>query len=184
MSADQSQAPAGGARPRVARPSTVYVGLGSNVGEREAHLARAARLIAQLRGVDLERTSFAFDTAPVGPSQPRYLNAAVELTVRISPDALLDGLQRIEDQMGRVRNQDWGPRTIDLDILLWGDRVISEPRLQIPHPHSHERAFALEPLFQLAPHARHPVLEDSIRQLRDAALQQDVIRTGHFPAGW
>jgi 2-amino-4-hydroxy-6-hydroxymethyldihydropteridine diphosphokinase len=184
MSTNQGQAPAGGARPRVARRSTVHVGLGSNLGEREANLARAAQLIAAIPGVALERTSWAFDTAPVGPEQPRYLNAVVELNTRLSPYELLSELLHLEEEMGRVRGEDWGPRIIDLDILLWGDRVISEPLLQVPHPHLHERAFALEPLAQLCPFARHPVLACTIRDLRDAVLEQDVVRAGHFPAGW
>ncbi len=184
MSTNQSQAPAAGARPRVARRATVHVGLGSNLGDREANLARAALLIAAIPGVALERTSWAFDTAPVGPEQPRYLNAVVELNTRLSPYVLLSELLHLEEAMGRIRGEDWGPRVIDLDILLWGDRVISEPLLQVPHPYLHERAFALEPLAQLCPHARHPVLGTSIRDLRDAVVEQDVVRSGHFPAGW
>ena len=160
------------------------MGLGSNVGEREANLARAAARIAALAGVELERTSWAYDTAPLGPEQPRYLNAVVELHTTLAPHALLAHLQAIENELGRVPGERWGPRTLDLDILLWDELVLADPELEIPHPRLHERAFALEPLHELCPTARHPALDCSISELLDSVNTQDVVRVGPFPAGW
>jgi 2-amino-4-hydroxy-6-hydroxymethyldihydropteridine diphosphokinase len=171
-------------RTAAARTATVYVGLGSNLGEREAQLAKAAGRIAAIPGVELERTSWAYDTAPIGPAQPRYLNAVVELQTTLAPHALLSRLRSIEAEMGRASGERWGARNIDLDILLWGELVLADPELEIPHPRLHERAFALEPLLQLAPNARHPALGCSLRELLDTVSGQDVVRAGPFPAGW
>ncbi len=129
-----------------------YVGLGSNLGDREATI-RAA--VAALPGV--VAVSGLRETEPVGPvEQPPFLNGAVALETELSPRELLDVLLAVERELGRVRRERWGPRTIDLDLLLYGDRVVDEPGLSLPHPRLHERRFALEPLAELDPELAVP----------------------------
>jgi 2-amino-4-hydroxy-6-hydroxymethyldihydropteridine diphosphokinase len=124
-----------------------YVGVGANLGDRETTIEAA---IAALPGV--VSVSTLRETDPVGVAeQPRFLNAAVALETRLSPRELLDTLLAVERGLGRVRAERWGPRTIDLDLLLYGDRTIEEPGLSVPHPRLHERRFALEPLVELDP---------------------------------
>lgn len=140
-------------------PSRAAIALGSNLGDRAAHLAHACAEIAALPRTTLVARSEAIRTEPVGlpggahPGGP-YLNAAAVVRTRLSPRELLAGLQRIERARGRDRAADsarWGPRTLDLDLLLYEERVIDEPGLTIPHPRMHERRFVLEPLAQVAP---------------------------------
>ena len=129
-----------------------YVGLGSNLGDREATI-RAA--VAALPGV--VAVSSLRETEPVGPvEQPPFLNGAVALETELSPRELLDVLLAVERELGRERRERWGPRTIDLDLLLYGDRVVDEPGLSLPHPRLHERRFALEPLAELDPELAVP----------------------------
>ena len=131
-----------------------FVGLGSNLGDREQTLRRAVDELGRLPQTKVRGVSELRDTAPVGyVDQPRFLNGAAELETRLSPRELLDQLLRIERDLGRDRTQSppHGPRTIDLDLLLYGDERIDEPGLQVPHPRLHERAFVLEPLFDLNP---------------------------------
>ena len=129
-----------------------YVGVGSNLGDREATI-RAA--VAALPGVTAVSTLS--ETDPVGPvEQPRFLNGAVALETELSPRELLDVLLAVERDLGRERRERWGPRTIDLDLLLYGDRVVDEPGLSVPHPRLHERRFALEPLAELDPELEIP----------------------------
>ena len=126
---------------------TVYVSLGSNLGDREATI-RAA--IAALPGV--VAVSELRETEPVGVvDQPRFLNGAVRLETELSARQLLDTLLAVERELGRERRERWGPRTIDLDLLLYGSELIDEPGLTVPHPRLHERRFALEPLAELDP---------------------------------
>ncbi len=130
------------------------IGLGANLGDRLGSL-RAA--VHELRGVArVERASRVYETAPLGPPQPAYLNAAVLAAYEGTPESLLDALLSIEKGLGRVRREPWGPRTIDLDIL-WIDGVSHESdRLVVPHPRLHERAFAIVPLLEVAPGAVDP----------------------------
>jgi 2-amino-4-hydroxy-6-hydroxymethyldihydropteridine diphosphokinase len=126
-----------------------YIGLGSNLGDRLENLIRAVRLLEE-RGVAVRRSSRVYETEPVGgPQQPDYLNAVVEVDAQGSARDLLDACLRIEDDMGRVRDERWGPRVIDLDVLTFGDEEIDEPDLQVPHPRIHERGFVLIPLLEL-----------------------------------
>ena len=127
-----------------------YVGLGANLGDRHEAFRRALEL---LPGV-VEAVSPRYETAPIGPPQPSFLNAAVRLRTTLAPLALLDALLAVERTLGRDRAQEtrWGPRTLDLDVLLWPGRTLDEPRLRVPHPRLGERAFALAPLLDvLAP---------------------------------
>ena len=131
-----------------------YVGLGSNLGDREASIRDAARLI------DARRLSAISETAPWGnEQQPKFLNAVAEVETELEPRPLLDLLLDVERKLGRERDgTHWGPRPIDLDLLLYGDRVVAEPGLVVPHPFLSERLFALEPLAELAPEASVPGL--------------------------
>jgi 2-amino-4-hydroxy-6-hydroxymethyldihydropteridine diphosphokinase len=130
-----------------------YVGLGANLGDREASLRRALELLQAAPGIDLVGVSGFRETAPVGyADQPSFLNAAAALDTTLSPRELLDVLLEIELQLGRTRHGPrFGPRTIDLDLLLHGTTEIDEPGLTVPHPRLHERAFVLEPLAELDP---------------------------------
>ena len=126
-----------------------YVGVGANLGDREETMRRAIELL----GDDVVAVSSFRETDPVGyEDQPRFLNAAVELDTELSPRALLDCLLGVERELGRTREGPrYGPRTIDLDLLLYGEEVVDEPGLRVPHPRLAERRFALEPLFELDP---------------------------------
>jgi 2-amino-4-hydroxy-6-hydroxymethyldihydropteridine diphosphokinase len=128
-----------------------YVGLGANLVFREENIRRAVELLASEEGVEVTAVSELRETDPVGVvDQPRFLNGAVALETSLEPRALLDALLRIERRLGRVRDGTrWGPRTVDLDLLVYADRVVNEPGLRIPHPRLHERRFALEPLAEL-----------------------------------
>jgi 2-amino-4-hydroxy-6-hydroxymethyldihydropteridine diphosphokinase len=126
-----------------------HVGLGSNLGDRLANLQRAVDLLAATDGVEFLRSSRVYETDPVGPQQPDYLNAVIEVATSLLPDALLAACMRVESEMGRVRAERWGPRVIDLDLLTYGRRSIDEPGLTVPHPRMHERLFVLAPLLEL-----------------------------------
>lgn len=127
-----------------------FLGLGSNVGDRLTNLQRAVDLLAGRVDIDIRRSSRVYETDPVGGSaQPDYLNAVVEVETTLSPRELLEACLEVEVELGRTREERWGPRTIDVDVLTYdGDRV-DEPDLTIPHPRMHERAFVLVPLLEL-----------------------------------
>jgi 2-amino-4-hydroxy-6-hydroxymethyldihydropteridine diphosphokinase len=152
-----------------------FVALGSNLGEREARLAGAIAALRRTRGIRVLAVSPVYETDPVGPPpQGPYLNAVARLETALPPHALLERLQAIEAAAGRTR--DGGPntaRTLDLDLLFYGDEKIREPGLEVPHPRLHERAFVLEPLCDLAPDWIHPTLHESVedlaRRVRDPA---------------
>lgn len=158
-------------------PARVAIGLGSNIGDRRSHLARAAAALADL--LDDVRFSGVYETDPVGlEDQPPFLNACCVGTTRLAPGALLHELSRLEIALGRVRvGPRFGPRAIDLDILLYGDEVVAGPSLTIPHPRLAERAFALVPLTELAPNWQHPVLGRPLAALADAIGEEGVRRT-------
>jgi len=141
--------------------TVAYVGLGSNLGDREATI-RAA--VAALPGV--VAISQLRETEPVGVTeQPAFLNGAVRLETGLSPRELLDTLLEIERGLGRERRERWGPRTIDLDLLLYGGETVDEPGLTVPHPSLHERRFVLEPLAEIAPDWRDPVTGKTVEEL-------------------
>ncbi|PLY15250.1 MAG: 2-amino-4-hydroxy-6-hydroxymethyldihydropteridine diphosphokinase [Sedimenticola sp.] len=131
----------------------VYIALGSNLDNPQAHLESALSEIEKTPGIAQVRSSRFYRTTPVGgpPGQADYINAAARMKTNISPELLLKTLQEIEQAHGRVRHVRWGARTLDLDILLYGQRVIDDVDLIIPHPRMHERAFVLIPLLDIAP---------------------------------
>ena len=146
----------------------VYLGLGANLGDRAGQIARALEALAA-RGMRVIAVSPLYETEPWGlVDQPRFLNAACAIETDLEPLPLLDALQEIEHDMGRVRTVRYGPRPIDLDILLYGDRRVDLPRLTIPHPGMIERATVLVPLADIAPDVIHPVTGCTIRAHRDA----------------
>jgi 2-amino-4-hydroxy-6-hydroxymethyldihydropteridine diphosphokinase len=130
-----------------------FVGLGANLGDREQTIRGAVAALDAEPAVEVVAVSALRETEPWGPvAQPRYLNGVAELETDLGPRALLDALLRVEQGLGRVRSGErWGPRTIDLDLLLVGDQTVDEPGLTLPHPRLHERRFVLEPLAELAP---------------------------------
>ncbi len=148
--------------------SIAYIALGSNVGDRRAAIESALRALGGTPGVQVTATSTIIETAPEGPlGQPAYLNAAAALATTLAPRELLERLLAIEVQQGRDRaaEQRWGPRRLDLDLLLYDDRIIDEPDLTVPHPRLHERAFVLTPLADIAETTIHPLYKVSIKCL-------------------
>ncbi|TLG92789.1 2-amino-4-hydroxy-6-hydroxymethyldihydropteridine diphosphokinase [Pseudomonas edaphica] len=129
----------------------VYIGMGSNLAAPDQQLRSAVEALAQLPGTALVGVSAFYQSDSLLPGQPRYTNAVAALDSDLAPLDLLDALQAIENDQGRERLERWGPRTLDLDILLFGDRLIDTPRLKVPHYQMHLRAFVLYPLAELAP---------------------------------
>jgi 2-amino-4-hydroxy-6-hydroxymethyldihydropteridine diphosphokinase len=147
---------------------TAYLGLGSNVGDREEYIEQAVFLMEKNPKIEVTKRSSNYETEAEGAAnQPPFINAVVEIKTKLSPHDLLDVCQEIEATLGREREIEWGPRTIDIDILLYDDEVISDDRLQIPHPLMHERLFVLMPLKELVPQLVHPILEKNIEALFD-----------------
>ncbi len=156
-------------------PSLVYLSLGSNVGDREAQLQSAVARLAEIGRV-MAVSSF-YETEPVEfTHQPWFLNCAVALETGQTPQQLMASILRIEQEMGRRRAQKKGPRTIDIDILLFDDTVLDSSEVTIPHPALHERRFVLEPLAEIAPELLHPVLRKTIAALHDALPPGQIVR--------
>jgi 2-amino-4-hydroxy-6-hydroxymethyldihydropteridine diphosphokinase len=148
---------------------TAYLGLGSNVGDREEYIEQALFLLDKNPNVEMLKHSTSIETeAEGGGDQPPFINAAVGIRTKLDPYKLLELCQEIEATLGREREIEWGPRTIDIDILLYGDEIISDDKLSIPHPLMHERLFVLKPLREIAPQVMHPILEKSIAALYDS----------------
>jgi 2-amino-4-hydroxy-6-hydroxymethyldihydropteridine diphosphokinase len=145
----------------------VYLSLGSNIGDLQANLRTAIYKLGAL-GEVVVVSSF-YETEPVDVAgQPWFLNCVVAMRTHLSPQGFLSELLGIEQEMGRHRTQPKGPRLIDIDILLFGDAVIHEPQLDIPHPAMHQRRFVLEPLAEIAPETLHPTLHHSVQELLQA----------------
>lgn len=153
----------------------VYLSLGSNLGDRAANLRTAIEKLSEIGKVTA--VSSFYDTEPIElTQQPWFLNCAVKLDTEKMPRQLISALLNIEQSMGRQRKQKKGPRTIDIDVLLFGSSVIEIPLLTIPHPRLHERRFVLEPLAEIAPDARHPVFKRTVRELRDALPSGQTVK--------
>jgi 2-amino-4-hydroxy-6-hydroxymethyldihydropteridine diphosphokinase len=163
------------AEPHARMPNLVYLSLGSNVGDRDAYL-RAAIAWLETKGGIVSVSSF-YETEPVEfTEQGWFLNCAVALETAETPEQLMAAILRFEQQMGRQRIQRKGPRTIDIDILLFGDTILDTPALTVPHPAMHQRRFVLEPLAEIGPAVRHPVLKKTIRELLDALPAGQAVR--------
>ena len=160
--------------------TNVFLGIGGNLGDRRATMRRA---VAEIRAVVEDvRVSSMYETAAWGVTdQPSFLNAVVRGSTELSPLELLDAMQAIENQLGRVRTQHWGPRTIDIDILLYGSDVIDEPRLKVPHPYMAQRGFVLRPLADLAAGLTLP--DGSLVGELLTTIDQDDLRQIEGP-GW
>ncbi|GAB4538607.1 MAG: 2-amino-4-hydroxy-6-hydroxymethyldihydropteridine diphosphokinase [Thermodesulfovibrionia bacterium] len=142
-----------------------YIGIGSNLGNREGNCKRAIELIIK-RGIKVTNQSSMIETEPWGiREQPKFINMAIEVETDLSPTELLSVLKDIESGMGRVRGMRWGPRIIDLDILLYDDLIIKTPELEIPHQGTFDRFHVLKPLSEIAPQKTHPVLKKCIKEL-------------------
>jgi 2-amino-4-hydroxy-6-hydroxymethyldihydropteridine diphosphokinase len=153
-----------------------YLSLGSNLGDRQAYLAEALRRL-QSAGVVLLRSSSLYETEPLDvPDQPWFLNLVAEIETSLEPRALLAHLLSVEAALGRERGVPRGPRTIDIDVLIYGDRVIDSAELTVPHPRMAGRRFVLEPLAELAPNLRHPVLGQTVSELLQAVAGQRLWR--------
>lgn len=162
---------------------TAYLGLGSNLGDREDNLRRALSLLAE--SGEIIALSSVYETEPWGyAEQPSFLNMACGFRTRLSPRELLALGKDVEARLGRVPAVRYGPRTMDVDILLYGDLVVDAPELRIPHPGIPERAFVLAPLAEITPEAEHPVLRRAIAALlEDAPGRETVVRLGPLPPG-
>jgi len=137
--------------------NNVYIGLGSNLDNPEQQVIDGIKALAALPQTQLIAVSSLYASAPIGPQdQPPFINAVALLNTELSPIALLDALQTLEQDAGRIRTRHWGERTLDLDILLFGEQTIEHPRLNVPHPFMRERRFVLEPLLEIAPKAHLP----------------------------
>lgn len=173
---------------------TAYIALGANLGDRLGTMRDALRLLRTTEAVEVVACSSAYDTAPVGPpDQPRYLNAVVAVRTTLAPRTLLDRLLGIERELGRERTSSrWTARTIDLDLILYGECVVAEgdlsaDALSVPHPRFRERAFVLVPLAEIAPDARDPVTGERVESLlRACPGRSDAVLAGplrEFPSG-
>ena len=144
----------------------VFLGLGSNEGDRLQQLSRAIHRLGQVAGVRVIQVAPIYETTPVGPPQPDYLNTVIEIDTSHPPHELFRLMKQLERDLGRLPStQRWGPRPIDLDLLLYDDAILQAPELTIPHAQLHARRFVLEPLSQLAPTVVHPVLHQTIAEL-------------------
>jgi 2-amino-4-hydroxy-6-hydroxymethyldihydropteridine diphosphokinase len=160
---------------------TVYLSLGSNLGDRTAHLARAVALL-EASDIRVARASSIYETEPRDvPDQPWFLNQVIEAQTTLYPRQLLARTQKIEREMGRTRTVDKGPRVMDIDILLYGESKVLTEALEIPHPRIADRRFVLEPLHELAPELRHPVTRKTIREMLRAVSNQAVRHVRNEP---
>ena len=160
-----------------------YVGLGSNLGDRMAHLRTAVNGIAEFG--DIVAISSVYETAPVGVGdevQPLYMNMVLAMRTTLDPRQLLEALLQIETAAGRVRVRRNSPRTLDLDILSYARVAVTEPDLEIPHPRMHERGFVMFPLLEIAPDWVHPALGLSARRIADSLPPQGIRRIGTLDA--
>ena len=155
---------------------TAYIGLGSNLGNRQDMFNKAIEFLRSEPGIRVEKLSDSYITAPAGgpPDQPEYLNAVAQISTTLDPQQLLSRLLDIEQRLGRIRTEHWGPRCIDLDLLLYGREVIDTQNLKIPHPLMHQREFVLRGLAQIAPDLTHPLFGlTSLQMSRKVSSESD-----------
>jgi 2-amino-4-hydroxy-6-hydroxymethyldihydropteridine diphosphokinase len=144
----------------------VYAGLGSNLGDKRENIIKAIDRLDAYKEICVKEKSGFYNTAPVGgPLQPDYVNCVLGLETEIEPQTLLKEFKKIEIELGRKPGVRWGPRAVDIDILLYGDRIVDDYNLKIPHERMHERVFVLEPLCEISPNIKHPVSGISISEL-------------------
>ena len=155
---------------------TVYLSLGSNLGDREENLRSAIAKLAEFGNVVAVSSFYETEPVDVPAQQPWYLNCAVKFETEKMPRQLMSAILTLEQSMGRQRRPNKGARTIDIDVLLFGSSVIELPALTVPHPRMHQRRFVLEPLSEIAPDARHPVFKRTLRELRDALSPGQTVR--------
>lgn len=150
------------------KTTTAYIALGSNLADRRHMIEKALSLLNAATNITVSCVSDLIETQPIGgpPRQGMFLNAAAELRCECTAPHLLDTMQQIENRLGRRRTEKCGPRTIDLDLLLFGQDIIDTQNLKVPHPRMHQRQFVIEPLAQIAPQVRHPLLDLTIRQIQ------------------
>lgn len=162
-------------------PVTAYLGLGSNLGDRLDHLRQAVVLLQAHPEIRITRVSSIYETAPVGPvEQPDFLNMVAAAVTTLPPEELLSVAQAIEKRLHRVRTVRWGPRTLDIDILLYGDLILQQEGLTIPHPRMEERAFVLIPLLEVAGNLRIPGSGATVRErIEEAPDRSGIRRTPH-----
>ncbi|MCF8247865.1 MAG: 2-amino-4-hydroxy-6-hydroxymethyldihydropteridine diphosphokinase [Saprospiraceae bacterium] len=153
----------------MSKQSKTHLLLGANLGDRAATIAKAKGLIAQKIGEVIKTSSF-YETQPWGnPNQPAFLNQALEVATGLPPVAVLKAILEIEQALGRTRQEKWDARTIDIDLLFYDANVLKTKDLTIPHPHLHERNFALVPMLEIAPNKQHPILKKTIEELYEAS---------------
>jgi 2-amino-4-hydroxy-6-hydroxymethyldihydropteridine diphosphokinase len=154
-----------------------FAGIGANVGDPAATLRKATQRLDEEEGIRVIAASPVYRNPPFGPQdQPHFLNAVLEMSVSISPQQLLQAFLSIEQEFGRVRDIRWGPRTLDLDILIYGDIEVDEPGLTIPHAHMLDRPFFLTPIADLHPQGRHPVVNKPYLELAEAVGRENLER--------
>lgn len=145
-----------------------YLGLGSNIGDREESLRQALKKISEVPGITVIRISSRYETKPYGKTdQPDFINMAVELETNLTPLDLLEVVLGIEHELGRVRKETWGPRSIDIDVLLYEDLELDLTDLKVPHPEMHLRSFVIDPMSEIAPKREHPTLKMTIEEIKN-----------------
>ena len=166
----------------MAKITTAYIGLGSNLGNRESTITRAVKMLNDTEGTEVARVSDLIETAPLGRmNQPKYINAVAEIKTSLTAEDLHKHLLHIETSLGRQRNEKWSPRTIDLDLLLFGSHVINHPSLTVPHPQMHLRSFVLKGLCRLNPELSHPVIGEPMKELAARLADTDFVPDPHLP---
>lgn len=156
-----------------------YIGIGSNMGNRMEYCREAVKRIGNLPGSEIKAVSPVFETEPMERTgQDWFFNCVLEILTTLPPDELLKGCQEVEQFLGRKRVVRFGPRTIDIDLLLYGDQIINEPFLTVPHPRLHQRRFVLEPLAEIAPQLKHPLLNKTPGELLSGLGDQKINRVG------
>ena len=166
----------------MSKSTTAYIGLGSNLGDRESYIKDAIKMLSAVNKVEVNRISDSVETAPLGgKNQPPYLNAVAEITTILNAEDLHRQLIIIENSLGRGQHEKWSPRIIDLDLLLFGQDVINLPSLTVPHPQMHLRSFVLKGLCQLNDELLHPIIKESMHDLADRLGGADFILNSNLP---